>query len=356
MSHERWYSLALYALLAGMWATRAEAGTVALHDIESEAVAGNQMGITATRRILVYLPDGYAETLRSYPVLYWIPGWETPASREYFPALDRAIADGKLPPVIVVHVDVREGLILLNSPVFGRWEDFITDELVPFVDGRYRTVASPAGRAVMGHSSGGYAAIMLPLLLPGIWSAVGLNDASMWAGCPDEMFGRGVGSDFLNKDFADYASFSGYERARTQIGIALAADPDAALGFSVPDGTATRPPDEWRSHCLLDPAAITALGEGARGLSAVAVGVPTEIAGTNRDENIRLLTALRQAGIESTHVFTHGGHGGDRPRRFIALAKVVTDAMNVGFPDPAITAPTAWGVLKAARAPRHIHE
>ncbi len=343
-------TIVLCALLAALWTARARAGTVELHDIKSAAVAGNLMGITPTRRVLVYLPDGYATTRRSYPVLYWIPGWETPASREYFPALDKEIADGRLPPVIVVHVDVREGLILLNFPVFGRWEDFITEELTPFIDAEYRTVATPAGRALMGHSSGGYAAIMLPLLHPGIWSAVGLNDASMWAGCPDEMFGRGVGSDFLSKDFADYASFSGYERARTQIGIALAADPDAALGFSVPDRTATDTPNEWRSHCLLDPAAITALGEGAGGLAAVAVGIPTEILGTNHDENIRLLTALRQAGIESTPVFTRGGHGGDRPRRFIALARPVADAMNVGFPDPAITTSTTWGVLKAGHA------
>ena len=33
-------------------------------------------------------------------------------------------------------------------------------------------------------------------------------------------------------------------------------------------------------------------------MAAVAVGIPTEILGTNHDENIRLLTALRQAGIE----------------------------------------------------------
>ena len=75
-------TIVLCALLAALWTARARAGTVELHDIKSAAVAGNLMGITPTRRVLVYLPDGYATTRRSYPVLYWIPGWETPASRE----------------------------------------------------------------------------------------------------------------------------------------------------------------------------------------------------------------------------------------------------------------------------------
>ena len=66
--------------------------------------------------------------------------------------------------------------------------------------------------------------MMMPLLHPGVWSAVGLNDASVWAGCADVMFGRGpVGEQFQAIElFADYASLSGVTRARIQIGIAIA--------------------------------------------------------------------------------------------------------------------------------------
>ena len=136
---------------------------------------------------------------------------------------------GTLPPVIVVNIDVREGLVLLNSTVFGRWEDFVVDELLPFIDAEYRTIPLPQGRALMGHSTGGYGAMMLPLLHPGIWSAVGLNDASVGGGCAEEMFGRGpIGEEFQAIElFADYASLSGVTRARLQIGLAIAPDPDA---------------------------------------------------------------------------------------------------------------------------------
>ncbi|MEO2007042.1 MAG: alpha/beta hydrolase-fold protein, partial [Candidatus Poribacteria bacterium] len=157
-------SMCVLTLAARVGLARAEGGSTISHDIESAAVAGNRMGITSLRRVLVYLPDGYAESRRSYPVIYWIPGWETPASREYVGSLDKAIGDGSLPPVIVVNIDVREGLVLLNSTVFGRWEDFVVDELVPFIDSEYRTIPLPEGRALMGHSTGGYGAMMMPLL------------------------------------------------------------------------------------------------------------------------------------------------------------------------------------------------
>jgi len=49
------------------------------------------------------------------------------------------------PPVIVVNIAGRQGLVLLNSAVFGRWEDFVVDELLPFIDAEYRTIPLPQG-------------------------------------------------------------------------------------------------------------------------------------------------------------------------------------------------------------------
>ena len=161
----------------------AAASSTYVHRIESEAVAGNRAGITSTRRLLVYTPEGYDESRRVYPVIYWIPGWQTPASSEYVGALDKAISSGHIPPVITVTIDVREGVLMLNSVVFGNWADFLVNEVVPFIDGEYRTIKAPEGRSLMGHSTGGYGALLLPLLYPGVWSTVGLNDASVWGVC-----------------------------------------------------------------------------------------------------------------------------------------------------------------------------
>ena len=344
----------LLALLSPCAPVVAEGGSTVTHDIESAAVADNQMGITSLRRVLVYLPDGYTDSRRSYPVLYWIPGWETPASREYVAALDKAIEAGALPPVIVVSIDVREGLVLLNSTVFGRWEEFVVDELVPFIDAEYRTIPLPQGRALMGHSTGGYAAMMTPLRRPGIWSAVGLNDASVWLGCAEEMFGGlgtlGDGFDVI-EDFAQYGTSSGVTRAIMQMGIALAPNPDAPLLFDLPDFEAPQLPRKWRDNCLLDAFTVSARHDALSSLSEIVVGVADASKATNYYPNVDMLTAFREVGIEATHMPMPGTHGGDRPRRFIRLAREVTGAMNTGFPDPTVTAPETWARIKEAGGP-----
>ena len=96
--------------------TRASEGTLVVEDLYSPAVAINTVGVDPTRRVFVYLPPGYADTTRPYPTLYWIPGWKTPASQEYIPHPNAAIASGRIPPVIVVHLD---------GPVFKNVDKFI---------------------------------------------------------------------------------------------------------------------------------------------------------------------------------------------------------------------------------------
>ncbi|MEO2007041.1 MAG: alpha/beta hydrolase-fold protein [Candidatus Poribacteria bacterium] len=350
-------SVCLLTLAARAGLAHADGGSTISHDIESAAVAGNQMGITSLRRVLVYMPEGYDKSRRSYPVIYWIPGWETPASREYVGSLDEAIGDGKLPPVIVVNIDVREGLVLLNSTVFGRWEDFVVDELVPFIDAEYRTIPLPQGRALMGHSTGGYGAMMLPLLHPGVWSAVGLNDASVWGGCPDEMF-RGVRAlgaipDGFNliRDFSDYATASGAAQATMQIGIVLAPNPEALLLFDLPDPEVAQMSSVWHDYCLMDPSMAPARHDALSMLSVIAVGVADRDLATNYDANISMLSAFHKAGVKATYIPTPGSHGGNRPHRFITLAREVTAAMNVGFPDPTVTTPAAWARTREAARP-----
>ena len=49
----------------------------------------------------------------------------------------------------------------MNSAAFGRWEDFISDELVRYVDGRYRTRPDRAARGIAGQSMGGFGALYL---------------------------------------------------------------------------------------------------------------------------------------------------------------------------------------------------
>jgi S-formylglutathione hydrolase FrmB len=76
------------------------------------------------------------------------------------------------------------GAFYTNSVATGNWEDFVTGDLVAFVDSRYRTLRRSSSRGIAGHSMGGYGAIKLAMKHPDIYGAVyGLSACCMeWSG------------------------------------------------------------------------------------------------------------------------------------------------------------------------------
>ncbi len=155
-------------------------GTVEIHDFTSGRLAGNPLGDPIQRPLAIYLPPGYAaEPPRRYPVLYFLAGfagtglsflnWN--AWQENLPGrLDRLIAGG-MAPAIAVFPDcftLLGGSQYVNSTALGRYEDYLCDEIVPFVDASFRTTGR---RAVLGKSSGGFGALWLSLRRPGLFAA-----------------------------------------------------------------------------------------------------------------------------------------------------------------------------------------
>jgi S-formylglutathione hydrolase FrmB len=70
----------------------------------------------------------------------------------------------------VVYVDAWTsygGSQFVDSPGTGRYHSYLCDEILPWVDARYRTLPGAAHRAIMGHSSGGFGAMITPMLRPG---------------------------------------------------------------------------------------------------------------------------------------------------------------------------------------------
>jgi S-formylglutathione hydrolase FrmB len=154
-------------------------------EVDSEALRGNPLGDPSTRPVWVYTPPGYDEaTDRRYPTVYVIQGftgqvdmwWNRDAFRTTFPeAVDDVFARGEAPPAIVVLVDCWTSLggsQYLNSPGTGRYLDYLCDEVVAFVDERFRTFARRESRAIQGKSSGGYGAMVVPMLRPDVFSAL----------------------------------------------------------------------------------------------------------------------------------------------------------------------------------------
>jgi hypothetical protein len=166
------------------WWQQQLAGRLNEHVLESTVLAGNPLGDPTERPVWVYTPPGYDDTDERYPAIYVIQGytgqavmwWNRSAFREPFPAaVDRVIASGETPPVIVVYVDAWTaygGSQFVDSPGTGRYHTYLCEEVVTFVDERYRTLAGPQHRGIMGKSSGGFGAMITPMLRPDLFGGL----------------------------------------------------------------------------------------------------------------------------------------------------------------------------------------
>ncbi len=130
--------------------------------------------------LYIVLPESYASSGDTrYPVVYALHGFgETPQS--VVAPLADALRSGGVPDVIFVGVDEScdlFGSFWANSPVSGNWEDALVDEIVPFIDRKYRTIRDPSGRMLAGFSMGGFGSWNLGIKHPETFS-------SFWACCP----------------------------------------------------------------------------------------------------------------------------------------------------------------------------
>ena len=150
----------------------------------SKVLQGNALGDPATRDLYCYLPAGYEGSSDRYPVIYWLSGF-TGSGRMMFNfdpwaesidrRLDRLIGSGAMPPCICVLPDCFTrlgGSQYADSSATGKYESYIVEELVPFVDERLRTKPSRDHRGVNGKSSGGYGALRLAMRHPDVFGAL----------------------------------------------------------------------------------------------------------------------------------------------------------------------------------------
>ena len=157
-------------------------GTLDEHELESEALRGNRLGDPSRRPLWVYTPPGSTDA--PLPSIYLIQGhtgqidmWRNRAAFRPTPLelVDALFADDGCPPARVVFVDAWTsygGSQFLDSPGVGNYHTYLCDEVVPFVDARYRTLAESAHRGIAGKSSGGYGAMVTPMLRPDLFGGL----------------------------------------------------------------------------------------------------------------------------------------------------------------------------------------
>jgi enterochelin esterase-like enzyme len=144
-------------------------------DDEAPAPAGELIAETVIsrqllgpRRVWFYLPPGYAtSTDMLYPVVYVLDGANYVEKMDVPRILDRLIARKAIPPVIAVFSEPgdRQEEYTRNP----RWRAFITAELVPQVDKRFRTFPAPDHRIILGSSLAAYGAVDLAVEFPSVF-------------------------------------------------------------------------------------------------------------------------------------------------------------------------------------------
>jgi enterochelin esterase-like enzyme len=172
----------------------------------SRVLKGNPLGDPHARNVAVWLPPQYDEQeKRRFPVLYDLVGftgsglshvnWK-PFGDNVPERAARLIREKKMGPVIIVFPDCFTALggnQYVNSSAIGNYADYLTREIIPFVDRQFRTLASREHRGCFGKSSGGYGAIIHGMRYARYWGAVADHsgdsyfDFVYWADWPNTL-------------------------------------------------------------------------------------------------------------------------------------------------------------------------
>jgi predicted alpha/beta superfamily hydrolase len=182
--------LATGAILAAASPVEAQSEPTPIVIGQSYALPSAVLG--ATREINVWLPPGYAESGRSYPVLYLLDGGTTWQDFHHISGLAQlGTVNGTTRDIILIgiaSVDRRNELalptenpeLIARYPTHGqseRFRRFIADEVQPFVESRFRTNGETA---LMGESLAGLFVVETFLKEPQMFDAWVAVSPSLW--------------------------------------------------------------------------------------------------------------------------------------------------------------------------------
>ncbi|MCK0144712.1 esterase family protein [Arenibacter sp. F26102] len=134
--------------------------------------------LKSDRKFAVYLPPDYETSNRSYPVLYLLHGAGDDQTGwvqfgEVLRITDNAIREGKATPMIIIMPDANTGTRGYFNSIKRDWryEDFFFEELMPYVEKKYRIKGEKRFRAIAGLSMGGGGSFMYALRHPELFSS-----------------------------------------------------------------------------------------------------------------------------------------------------------------------------------------
>ena len=190
------------------------AGKVLETRIVKSAILGKDV------RYTVYLPADYESSNRTYPVVYLLHGYSDDNTGwlqfgEINRYADKAIADGIIPPMIIIMPNGDSSWYINSYDGKENYEDFFIKEFMPTIEKTYHVKAEKKYRGVAGLSMGGFGTLSLSLKYPQLFAAAAPlsaavfdDDAISSMADPNyeatfgQLYGRGLkGKDRLNNDW-----------------------------------------------------------------------------------------------------------------------------------------------------------
>ena len=182
--------------------------------------------LSRTVNYTIYLPPDYSQSERNYPVVYLLHGYTDDNTGwlqfgEVNRYADKAIADGTIPPMIIVMPDADSSWYINSYDGKEKYEDFFIKEFIPAVEKAYRIKTQKRYRGIAGLSMGGYGTLIYSLKYPELFAAAAplsaavFDDESMekmpdnsWNRTFAQLFGRDLkGKERLNKSWYDNSIF-----------------------------------------------------------------------------------------------------------------------------------------------------
>lgn len=171
--------------------------------------------LNGERKFAIYLPPDYETSSRKYPILYLLHGSGDDQTGwvqfgEVLQITDKAIREGKATPMIIVMPDANTGQRGYFNSADGKWkyEDFFFEELMPYVEKKFRVKSEKRYRAVAGLSMGGGGSFVYALRRPDLFSSACPLSASAGPLTLAETKGwltqRGTGTDLKDSDIEEY--------------------------------------------------------------------------------------------------------------------------------------------------------
>ena len=326
-------------------------GTLTTLEIASEALKTNMLGDPTLRAVTVYVPNGHDGA--GLPLLVDLVGFTGSGFShtnwknfgENLPErLDRLIAAGELPPVVVAFPDCFTrlgGNQYINSAALGNWEDFLIEEMLPAVETRFGC-GGKGRRGLFGKSSGGYGSIIHAMRRADVWDAAACLSGDMAFELAYLMDMPMVLRALAKKDMSIERFLTDFEANPKPEGkdihilmsLAMAAtydpDPEAYLGIRLPVDTETCEVIEsrWANWLDWDPVLLADRSETVANLKSLkALWLEC---GTEDQYNLlygarRLHKKLDAAGVAHTYEEFPDNHSGvdyrmDRCLPFLAKA------------------------------------